>query len=129
MTMQTDLIVTFVDDMFFNSKINSAAAECGRRIEQVKSKEQLETLAENPPSIILIDLNSDRFDPVQTIQFLKSREGIKDTPIVSFVSHVQTDLINAARAAGCDYVLPRSVFTQTLKGVITGDFSSLARFV
>ena len=128
MTTHTDLIVTFVDDMFFNSKINSAAAECGRRIERIKSKDQLETLAENPPSLILIDLNSDRFDPVQTIEFFKSRAELKDIPIVSFVSHVQTDLINAARSAGCDYVLPRSVFTQTLKETITGDFSSLTRF-
>jgi len=128
MTTDTDQIVTFVDDMFFNSKINSAAAECGRRIERIKSKEQLESLAQNPPSLILIDLNSDRFDPVQTIEFLKSREEFKHIPIVSFVSHVQTDLINAARTAGCDYVLPRSVFTQTLKEMITGDFSSVARF-
>jgi CheY-like chemotaxis protein len=129
MTPHTDLIVTFVDDMFFNSKINSAAADCGRRIERIKTKEQLETLVEKAPSLILIDLNSDRFDPVQTIEFLKSRAELKDTPIVSFVSHVQTDLINAARTAGCDYVLPRSVFTQTLNEIITGDFSSLARFV
>lgn len=129
MTTHTDLIVTFVDDMFFNSKINSAAADCGRRIERIKTKEQLETLVEKAPSLILIDLNSDRFDPVQTIEFLKSRAELKDTPIVSFVSHVQTDLIKAARTAGCDYVLPRSVFTQTLNEIITGDFSSLARFV
>ena len=129
MTTHSDLIATLVDDMFFNSKINSVAAECGRRIERIKSKDQLETLAENPPSLILIDLNSDRFDPVQTIEFLKSREELKEIPIVSFVSHVQTDLINAARTAGCDYVLPRSVVTQTLKEIISGDFSSIARFV
>ena len=129
MTTHTDLIVTFVDDMFFNSKINSAAAECRRRIERIKSKEQLEAIVENRPSLILMDLNSDRFDPVQTIKFLKSRAELKEIPIVSFVSHVQTDLINTARAAGCDYVLPRSVFTQTLKEIISGDFNSLSRFV
>ena len=129
MTTHTDLIVTFVDDMFFNSKINSAAAECRRRIERIKSKEQLEAIIENSPSLILIDLNSNRLDPVQTIEFLKSRAELKGIPIVSFVSHVQTDLITAARTAGCDYVLPRSVFTQSLKEIIAGDFSSLGRFV
>ena len=128
MPTHNDLIAVLVDDMFFNSKINSAAAEGGRRIERIKTKEQLENLAENQPSLILIDLNSNRFDPVQTIEFLKSSAELKEIPIVSFVSHVQTDLINAARTAGCDYVLPRSVFTQTLKEIITGDLSSLARF-
>src|SRR5215813_14396379 len=128
MTTSTDLIAIVVDDMFFVSKISSAAAAFGRRIERIKSKEQLESLAENSPTLILIDLNSDRLDPVQTIAFLKSREKLKEIPIVSFVSHVQTDLINAARTAGCDYVLPRSVFTQSLNETISGDFSSLARF-
>jgi len=128
MTTSTDLIAIVVDDMFFVSKISSAAAAFGRRIERIKSKEQLENLAENYPALILIDLNSDRLDPVQTIAFLKSREKLKEIPIVSFVSHVQTDLINAARTAGCDYVLPRSVFTQSLNETISGDFSSLARF-
>ena len=128
MTTDTDLIATLVDDMFFNSKINGAAAESGRRIERIKSKEQLESLAENPPALILIDLNCERLDPVRAIEFLKSRDELKSIPIVSFVSHVQADLINAARSAGCDYVLPRSVFNQTLKETITGDFSSLARF-
>jgi len=128
MTTDIDLIATLVDDMFFNSKINGAAAESRRRIERIKSREQLERLAENPPALILIDLNSERLDPVRAIEFLKSSAELHAIPIVSFVSHVQTDLINAARSAGCDYVLPRSVFTQTLKETITGDFSSLTRF-
>src|SRR4029453_8993090 len=119
MTTNTDLIATLVDDMFFNSKINGAAAECGRRIERIKSREQLEGLSDNPPALILIDLNSGRVDPIQAIEFLKSRTELNKIPIVSFVSHVQTDLIDAARTAGSDYVIPRSVFTQTLTAAIT----------
>jgi CheY-like chemotaxis protein len=128
MTTDTDLIATLIDDMFFNSKINAAAAECGRRIERIKSKEQLESLPQKLPALILVDLNSERLDPVGAIEFLKSHAELKRIPVVSFVSHVQTDLINAARNAGCDYVLPRSVFTQNLKEAITGNFGSLARF-
>ena len=128
MTTNTDLIATLVDDMFFNSKINGAAAECGRRIERIKSREQLEGLPDNLPALIFIDLNSGRVDPIEAIEFLKSHAELKRIPIVSFVSHVQTDLIDAARAAGSDYVIPRSVFTQTLTEAMTGNFSSLARF-
>jgi len=128
MTTNSDLIATVIDDMFFNSKINGAAAEGGRRIERIKSMQQLEGLSENPPALILIDLNSDRLDPIGTIEFLKSRPALRSIPIVSFVSHVQTDLINAARNAECDYVLPRSAFTQSLPEIITGNFGSLARY-
>lgn len=114
-----------VDDMFFAAKINSAAAECGRHIERIKTREQLEGLAATPPSLVIIDLNSDRLDPLETIAFLKSRAELNAVPIVSFVSHVQTDLIRAAQAAGCDYVLPRSAFTQMINEVVAGNLAGL----
>jgi len=123
--MTAEPVVIFVDDMFFTAKINSAAAECGRHIERIKTREQLEGLAENPPSLVIIDLNSDRLDPLKTIALLKSRAELSSVPIVSFVSHVQTDLIQAARAAGCDYVLPRSAFTQMISEIVEGNLSRL----
>ena len=125
MTTEPDRVAILVDDMFFTAKINAAAAECGRQIERVKSRELLEGLAANPPSLVIIDLNSDRLDPVETIGFLKSSAELSAVPIVSFVSHVQTDLIRAAQAAGCDYVLPRSAFTQMLREIVSGDLSAL----
>jgi DNA-binding NarL/FixJ family response regulator len=125
MTTETDRVAVLVDDMFFTSKINGAAAEAGRRIERVKSLEQLEALAITPPVLVIIDLNSDRLDPLQAIGFLKSSAALSKVPIVSFVSHVQTDLIRAAQAAGCDYVLPRSAFTQMLPQIVAGNLASI----
>jgi CheY-like chemotaxis protein len=125
MTAETDRVAILVDDMFFTAKISGAGVECGRQIERVKSREQLEGLVSNPPSLVIIDLNSDRLNPLETIEFFKSRPELSAVPIVSFVSHVQTDLIRAAQAAGCDYVLPRSAFTQMLLEIVSGDLSSL----
>jgi DNA-binding NarL/FixJ family response regulator len=125
MATETNTVAILVDDIFFTAKINSAAAECGRQIERVKSREQLEGLVAKPPSLVIIDLNSDRLDPLETIGFFKSRKELSAVPIVSFVSHVQTDLIRAAQAAGCDYVLPRSAFTQMLPKIVSGDLSAL----
>ena len=127
MTTETDRVAILVDDMFFTAKINAAAAECGRLIERVKSREQLEELVAKPPSLVIIDLNSDRLDPLETIGFFKSREELSAVPIVSFVSHVQTELIRAAQAAGCDYVLPRSTFTQMLPEIVSGNLGALIR--
>jgi DNA-binding NarL/FixJ family response regulator len=123
--MTAEAVVILVDDMFFTAKINAAAAECGRQVERVKSREQLEGLIANPPSLAIIDLNSDRLDPLETIAFLKSSAQLSAVPIVSFVSHVQTDLIRAAQAAGCDYVLPRSAFTQMIDEVVAGNLAAL----
>ena len=113
--------------MFFTAKINAAAAECGRQIVRVKSREQLEGLSANPPSLVIIDLNSDRLDSLEAIGFLKSSAELCAVPIVSFVSHVQTDLIRAAQTAGCDYVLPRSAFTHMLMEVVSGNLGALSR--
>ena len=114
-----------VDDMFFTAKINAAAAECGRQIDRVKTREQLEALVANPPALVIIDLNSNRLDPLETIAFFKSRPELSEAPIVSFVSHVQTELIRGAQAAGCDYVLPRSAFTQFLPLIVAGNLASI----
>ena len=127
MTEEKERVAILVDDMFFTSKINGAAAACGRQIERIKSQEQLSAFALNPPAMVIIDLNSDRLDPVETIGFFKSRDELKTVPIVSFVSHVQTDLIRAAQAAGCDHVLPRSAFTQMLLDIVAGNIGSLTR--
>jgi DNA-binding NarL/FixJ family response regulator len=127
MTNETARVAILVDDMFFTAKINGAAAECGRSIERIKSREQLEALIANPPALVIVDLNSDRLDPLETIKFFKSRSELSSAPVVSFVSHVQTDLIRAAQAAGCDLVLPRSAFTQMLVEIVSGDLDALTR--
>jgi CheY-like chemotaxis protein len=125
MTDSKETVATLVDDMFFASKINNAAATSGRVVERVRSKEQLEGLAAHPPSLIIIDLNSDRLDPLEAIRFLKSSIELGTVPIVGFVSHVQTELIRNAQSAGCDHVLPRSAFTQLLVEIVAGNLTGL----
>jgi DNA-binding NarL/FixJ family response regulator len=125
MTEERDRVAILVDDMFFTAKINNAASACGRQIERVKTREQLDGLAANPPSLVIVDLNSDRLDPLETIGFFKSSAELSAVPIVSFVSHVQTELIRQAQIAGCDYVLPRSAFTQMLPQIVAGNLASI----
>lgn len=122
---ENNRIATLVDDMFFAAKINNAATASGRMIERVRSREQLEALAANPPSLIIIDLNSDRLDPIEAIRFLKTGVELGSIPIVGFVSHVQTELIRSAQSAGCDHVLPRSAFTQLLGEIVAGNLAGL----
>jgi CheY-like chemotaxis protein len=127
MTEEKERVAILVDDMFFAAKINSAASVCDRQIERIRSREQLEGLVGKPPAMVIIDLNSDRLDPLETIEFLKSRPELSAVPLVGFVSHVQTELIRGAQAAGCDHVLPRSAFTQMLLDIVSGNLGSLTR--
>jgi CheY-like chemotaxis protein len=124
---QTGKIAIVVDDMFFAAKIRAAAEAAARQVERVKSREQLEQdLVNDPPALMIVDLNSERLDPIEVIGFIKSRPALSQVPVVAFVSHVQVDLIRRAEQQGCDYVLPRSKFTQALTEIVSGDLSSLA---
>ena len=123
---QGDKVIAIVDDMFFAAKINGAANASGRQIERVKSREQLEqVVAANLPPLVLVDLNSERLDPLGVIEFFKSRPELRQVPIVGFVSHVEAELIRRAQDAGCDYVLPRSQFSQRLPEILAGDLAEL----
>ena len=76
----------------------------------------LMTLLENPPKLVIVDLNA-RSNPIQTIQRLRLVQ--KDIRIVAFLSHMQTELAAQAHAAGCDEVMPRSAFTQNLAAILS----------
>ena len=118
-------VAIVVDDMFFAAKIRAAADAAGRQLQRIKSREQLEELAADPPELAIVDLNSDRISPIEAIRFLKASHTLAPTPVVAFVSHVQTDLIREAQAAGCDFVLPRSAFTQMLSEIVAGNLGHL----
>ena len=115
MSEADDRIIAAVDDMFFAAKIRGAAEQAGRRLVFVRSRSELdENVALGAPAMIMLDLNSDRLEPIQTIEYLKSKPDLAGIPILGFLSHVQCDLKEQAVQAGCDRVMPRSAFSQRL---------------
>jgi len=125
--MQSAKISLIVDDMFFASKINAAASAAGREVERLRTQAQLEQLTTAPPLLVIIDLKAERLDPMQAIAFLKSSDELRAVPVVAFTSHVQTETIRRAQAAGCDVVLPHSAFTQMLPEIVAGNLDKLSR--
>jgi CheY-like chemotaxis protein len=114
-------IIVAVDDMFFASKIRGTAEALGRQITMVRTaKDLIEQAALLSPSLIILDLNSTRIDPISAIESLKSNPELKGLPILGFLSHVQTDLKQMAEQAGCDQVMPRSAFSQRLPELLGG---------
>ena len=123
----TGRIAILVDDMFFAAKIRGAAQNAARDIVSVKSLEQLEKMLDDPPAMVILDLNSERVDGIAAIEVLKSKPATKGIPVLGFLSHVQVDLKQAAESAGCDYVIPRSLFSMKLPDIVSGDLSSLPK--
>jgi DNA-binding NarL/FixJ family response regulator len=111
-------VVAYLDDIFFQAKILETAKRLGADLKICATPEALAAqFAGSKPDILIVDLNA-RANPFEAISRAKSKAP--GVPIVGFVSHVQTELAERARAAGCDEVMPRSKFTRDLATILAG---------
>ena len=110
-------IFAFVDDLFFQAKIQETARKLNVKVEFVKTEKDLldhmKQNGEEKPSLIIFDMNNANAKPLTLIPKLKTKLK-KGTSIIGFLSHVQGDLKMKAHEVGCDMVLPRSAFSQNL---------------
>ena len=114
------MILAAVDDLMFASKIRAAAGPLGVEVAFARSPADVLDLARTgQPALVLVDLNSRRLDPIATVAALKADAACRDIRTIGFVSHVQTDTIRAARAAGVDEVMARSAFSRNLAEILT----------
>ena len=114
-------VVAAVEDLLFRSKISETANALGVEALFPRSgKKLIERIYESPPDLLVLDLNSARFNPLQLLEQLKSDEVSRGVPVVGFLSHVQKDLAVAARESGCDRVMARSAFTRDLPEILAG---------
>jgi CheY-like chemotaxis protein len=115
------MVLAVVDDLMFTSKIKTTARQLGVEVAFARSSDAALTgMRTTPPALVILDLNNSRTDPLGTVAAMKGDPALAAIPTVGFVSHVQTELIDAARAAGVDDVLPRSAFTARLPEILTG---------
>ena len=116
-------VLAAVDDLFFASKIRAVAEHLGLIIEFARSDQAaIDAARRETPSIIVIDLHSQKFQPLELAAQLKKDEQLRAIRLVGFFSHVETELQVAAERAGYDQVLPRSAFTNRLAQILKGEF-------
>ena len=109
-------VVALMDDIFFQMKIAETAKHLGIEFKVATNTDALLELLEPRPQLVIVDLNA-RNQPIDAI--VKLRAASKDIRVVAFLSHVQRELAEQARKAGCDEVMPRSSFTQNLAEILS----------
>ncbi|CAN5785059.1 hypothetical protein BH23ACT11_BH23ACT11_13680 [soil metagenome] len=115
-------LVAAVEDLLFKSKILETAKELNVEVKFPRSPRKLiATIEESPPDLLILDLNSDHFEPLELVKTMKLDEALREVPTVGFLSHVQKDLAVAAREAGCDRIMARSAFTTDLPKIVAGE--------
>ena len=95
------MILAVLDDLMFSSKIKTAANQLGVALAFARSAEGALTAMRNAaPSLVIFDLNNARINPLGIVAAMKADAALASIPTLGYASHVQTDVINAARQAG-----------------------------
>src|SRR5471032_2757082 len=114
------MILAVVDDLMFSSKIKTAANQLGVDLRFSRSVDgALDTMRKNQTTMVIFDLNNERIGPLAIVAAMKQDPALASIPTVGYASHVQTDVINAARQAGVGEVLARSAFVQQLGEILS----------
>ncbi len=113
------MILAAVDDMLFSSKIRTTARLAGVELAFARTPQEILDQARTlRPALVIFDLNSVKAHPIETVAAMKRDGDLAAIPTLGFVSHVQTELIDAARAAGIDEVMARSAFAGRLVDIL-----------
>ena len=69
-------VVAAVEDLLFRSKISETAEQLGIEASFPRSPKKLtDAIQTSPPDLLILDLNSSRFEPLRVLQTVKSGEA------------------------------------------------------
>jgi DNA-binding NarL/FixJ family response regulator len=113
------MVLCVVDDLLFSVKIKTAAKALGADVYFERAAEHVVArVREKHPALVIFDLNAAKLQPLDAIAALKDDAELKGIPTLGYVSHVDTERIQAARRAGIDEVLARSAFVDQLGAIL-----------
>ncbi len=121
-------ILLVASDLFFTSRIETAAESSGLEVVYLVQPEQIqsEALAHDAPGqfvhyltktkvrLVIFDLNLATVPWREWILAAKKSSQTRNIPIIAFGSHVNVEQQKAAKEAGADQVLAKSRFLQVL---------------
>ena len=110
--------VALVTDLIFSTKITGTGRAVGQPVLVARSVDKLreQLAAAGPGALVIIDLNANGVDVLEAIRAARQSGG----RVLAYLSHVQAELVAAAREAGADQVLARSAFSDQLPNLLAG---------
>ncbi len=137
------LILALTGDYFFIPRLEDAASALGYEIEVVEAPSALgaegdpltrpiplteplkgpdaafiRSIVDRRPALMLVDVTSDVIPWDRWTQILKTSAATRRIPILAFGPHVETQVLERARAAGADYVVSRGKLQASLPELI-----------
>ena len=130
------LIIVFVADLMFQTRIESVIEKLGYRVQLVERIDQIistdleglpsqgteemlvNRLSHLKPGLLIFDLGNDEIPWAQWIPILKTNPSTQRIPVICFGSHVDVDTLKEAKLTGADQVLARSRFVTAMPELI-----------
>ncbi|AWM39234.1 Response regulator receiver domain protein [Gemmata obscuriglobus] len=106
------------DDLIFFSRVSGTARAAGLAVRMVRTAADLLAAARaTTPGGVILDVHNPGLDLPALLADLKA--VCDPAPrVIAYGSHVEPDVLRAARQAGCDRVMPRSQFVTELDAKI-----------
>jgi CheY-like chemotaxis protein len=110
----TGLFLLLSRDLIFTTKVKGTAEALSYRIVVASERAQAVALiAKWQPRVVLVDLTAGDMAAPEALIAYQELAG-PDAWFVAFGPHVEADALAAAKAAGCQAVMPRSKFSAEL---------------
>lgn len=119
MVTMAQRVIAAVSDLFFAVKVNDVLKKLDMELKLAKSAEDAMEKVKTPTALVIIDLNDRAIAAMELIRAIKSDASLAAIPVLAFSSHVQVELMNEAKEAGVEAVVPRSVFADRLPELIS----------
>jgi CheY-like chemotaxis protein len=116
-------LIALVEDLMFLSRVREAARGKGLEVRVARKTADVLEAARAGAALLVVDLDSRRLPWGEAVTSLRSDPALDSLPVVGFLSHVNAEAAQAARAAGCTQVLARSAFVQELPGILVAAVS------
>jgi len=111
-------VAAVVDDLLFLSRIREAARASGADVVAARTPDALLAAARGGAALVLVDADSARLPWTEAVRALREDPALGAVPVVAFLSHVNVDHAEAARAAGATRVLARGAFVAELPALM-----------
>ena len=139
---QQQLVLAFVKDLNFSVRIETVAEKLGKEVKLIEYADQiapadpdeiaiqygehlegrgailLEKITRWHPALIIFDLGNESVPWKEWINLLTSVPATRRIPVLCYGSHVEVEIMQAAKAAGAKEVLARSRFVSQLPDLL-----------
>ena len=122
-TLRRMSVLAVVPDLYFATRIAATAKAAGVELELVSPQRIVARVAEPGASLVIVELS--HRDSLALIAELKRVQPA--LPVVGFGAHVEAELLQGAKRAGADAVLPRSALVGRLPALLERGLAALTR--